>query len=170
MYSTGANQHMHKSAVNIHWLQIAKVESNNTGQAPLKHLHSPIDCGTLHKMYILFVESLCTLFSWSLPIIPHTQEMLLRALAPTHPSTSRLLHQAPECSRWSLQVPLQGINDAMYAQIGFKSNSLFLTMTTADCDVAAVAAMLQWSRRAGDISKQAKSVWSTQRSYYAHTD
>ena len=62
---TGANQHMHKSAVDIHWLQTAKVESNNTGQAPLKHLHSPIDCGT----YTQNVHSVCRKLGYPLQLV-----------------------------------------------------------------------------------------------------
>ena len=62
----------------------------------------PQTVANIHKLSTAVLKTLCTLFSWALIITTHTQEMLLHALATTHPSTSRLLHQHPECSRCSL--------------------------------------------------------------------
>ena len=70
------------------------------------HLHSSTDCGTYKQtIHCRSNEKHLYPVQQVLTIVAHTQEMMLHAPAPTHPSTSRLLHQAPECSRWSLQVP-----------------------------------------------------------------
>ncbi len=96
------NVYCTNSALNIQWLQTANFESNNTGQAPLKHLHSSTDWHiqtNSSTAAVLVLKMLLFPLQQILTIIAHNQEMMLHALAPTHPSTSRLLHQDPECRR-----------------------------------------------------------------------